>query len=201
MVTFKINVSPETIRDWLRRLGGRSPPIYWTVEKMTHRGGWERVARFEDEAPEPKPEDSIDPPARLRCVRRREGRIDAGGLEWTVEHPAAAERYRRLRARDRLVEGIQELGEADAGAARRFYGLYERLVDERGELGPENLEFLAGVVDELVDEAEAADDQDDGGDWGERVLRMAVTGELEEIDPGTIETLKGLAGAVYDDED
>lgn len=86
-------------------MGGARPPVTWAVERMTHRGGWETVATWEDGPPEPKTPYSVRPPSKIRCVRRRRGRIDKDGVEWTVEHPDAAERYERLRLLDEIRGG------------------------------------------------------------------------------------------------
>lgn len=71
---------------------------------MTHRGGWEVVERVDERPEEPAPDEL--PPGRWRCARRRDGRIDRDGVEWTVETADAADAYRRTRYVERGEEWL-----------------------------------------------------------------------------------------------
>lgn len=141
MLTSKIGVWLEAIGQRLQERGGDEPPVFWTIERMTHRGGWERVARYDDGPPEPKSPYRITPPSKIRCVRRRGWRIDEDGVEWVREHPKAAERYRRFRLLEELEEAVDErLDEIEA--ERQDADLADRFVDA----------LLAGDLDGLDEE-------------------------------------------------
>lgn len=86
---------------------------------MTYKGGWTIDHRRGERPPEPAPAD-LPAPARWRCCRRREGRIDRDGTEWVVEHPDAAEHYERERRLERIERIVRE--EAEAAAEDRDGG-------------------------------------------------------------------------------
>jgi len=130
------------------------PAEFWLVERMEHTGGWKRVARFDDGPPAEKAPLAITPPARLRCTRRVDGRIAKNGVEWTAEHPDAAERYEQLRLRAEVEEQIEEWRaerEADQEPGDQYA---ERIIDamfngELDDLDPDAIRAAEGLADAL----------------------------------------------------
>jgi len=139
---------------------------------MSFQGGWERVAQYGDRPEKPDPR-AVDSPARYRCVRRREGRIDEDGCEWIVEHPDAEEQYARDRRLEEIWRKVREQQEQE---------------DSDDDLDPLVVELIREIWEE--EGPQAALEQlrawrsEDGGDLDKsepiETLREALRANIEE---------------------